>query len=178
MNARLDARLARAINIADLRRIAQQRLPKAVFEFIDGGAGDEVTLRENLDAFDRTMLRPRILNDVSQPDMRTPWPGQTAQAPIVIAPMGSCMLAWPQADIAIARAAASLGLPYTLSTMSTTSIEAMADAVQGFGITPRVAMILGSGLGVQNPMTCSTPARLYQLRSKITISPPAGKCAI
>lgn len=131
MNARLDARLARAINIADLRRIAQQRLPKAVFEFIDGGAGDEVTLRENLDAFDRTMLRPRILNDVSQPDMRTPWPGQTAQAPIVIAPMGSCMLAWPQADIAIARAAASLGLPYTLSTMSTTSIEAMADAVQG-----------------------------------------------
>jgi L-lactate dehydrogenase (cytochrome)/(S)-mandelate dehydrogenase len=131
MNARFDARLARAINIADLRLIAQQRLPKAVFEFIDGGAGDEITLRENRAAFDRTMLRPRILNDVSQPDMQTPWPGQTAQAPIVIAPMGSCMLAWPQADIAIARAAASLGLPYTLSTMSTTSIEAMADAVQG-----------------------------------------------
>ena len=131
MNARLDARLARAINIADLRHIAQKRLPKAVFEFIDGGAGDEITLRENRAAFDRTLLRPRILNDVSQPDMQTPWPGRVAQAPIVIAPMGSCMLAWPQADIAIARAAASLGLPYTLSTMSTTSIEAMADAVQG-----------------------------------------------
>jgi L-lactate dehydrogenase (cytochrome)/(S)-mandelate dehydrogenase len=93
MNARLDARLARAINIADLRLIAQQRLPRAVFEFIDGGAGDEITLRENRAAFDRTMLRPRILNDVSQPDMQTPWPSQTAQAPIVIAPMGSCMLA-------------------------------------------------------------------------------------
>lgn len=124
-------RLAQAFSIADLRLIAKRRLPRAVFEFIDGGSEDEITLRENRSAFERIRLVPRVLNDVSAPDMRTTLAGKMAQAPIVIAPMGSCMLAWPQADIAIARAAAALGLPYTLSTMSTTSIEAMARAVQG-----------------------------------------------
>lgn len=124
-------RLAQALSIADLRVIAKRRLPRAVFEFIDGGSEDEITLRENRAAFERVRLVPRVLNDVSAPDMRTTLAGKQAQAPIVIAPMGSCMLAWPQADIAIARAAAGLGLPYTLSTMSTTSIEAMAQAVQG-----------------------------------------------
>ena len=124
-------RLAQALSIADLRVIAKRRLPRAVFEFIDGGSEDEITLRENRSAFERIRLLPRVLNDVSAPDIRTTLAGKEAQAPIVIAPMGSCMLAWPQADIAIARAAAGLGLPYTLSTMSTTSIEAMAQAVQG-----------------------------------------------
>ena len=127
----VESRLAQALNIADLRLIAKHRLPRAVFEFIDGGSEDEITLRENRAAFERVRLVPRILNNVSSPDVRTTLAGKSAQAPIVIAPMGSCMLAWPQADIAIARAAAGLGLPYTLSTMSTTSIEAMARAVQG-----------------------------------------------
>ena len=127
----VERRLAQAFSIADLRLIAKQRLPRAVFEFIDGGSEDEITLRENRAAFERVRLVPRILNDVSAPDIRTTLLGKSAQAPIVIAPMGSCMLAWPQADIAIARAAVALGLPYTLSTMSTTSIEAMAQAVQG-----------------------------------------------
>ncbi len=127
----VESRLAQALSIADLRLIAKHRLPRAVFEFIDGGSEDEITLRENRAAFERVRLLPRVLNDVSAPDLRTMLAGKEAQAPIVIAPMGSCMLAWPQADIAIARAAAALGLPYTLSTMSTTSIEAMAQAVQG-----------------------------------------------
>lgn len=127
----VESRLAQAFSIADLRVIAKHRLPRAAFEFIDGGAEDEITLRENRAAFERVRLVPRILNDVSAPDMSTTLAGRAAQAPIVIAPMGSCMLAWPQADIAIARAPAALGLPYTLSTKSTTSIEAMAGAVHG-----------------------------------------------
>lgn len=123
--------LAQALSIADLRAIARRRLPRAVFDFIDGGAEDEVSLRENRAAFERVRLLPRVLNDVSNPSLATTLAGKPTAAPIVVAPMGSCVLAWPQADIAIARAAAALGIPYTLSTMSTTSIERMAAAVQG-----------------------------------------------
>ena len=127
----IDGRLEKALSIADLRLIAKRRLPRAVFEFIDGGSEDETTLKDNRAAFERVRLIPRVLNDVSAPDMRTTLAGKAVAAPIVVAPMGSCMLAWPQADIAIARAAAAFGIPYTLSTMSTTSIEAMAKAIDG-----------------------------------------------
>ncbi len=128
---RLERRLAQALSIADLRAIAQRRLPRSVFDFIDGGAEEEATLADNRAAFQRVRLVPRVLNDVSAPDLAGNIVGTSAAAPIVIAPMGSCMLGWPEADIAIARAAASLGIPYTLSTMSTTSIERMARSVQG-----------------------------------------------
>ena len=123
--------LQQALSIADLRAMARKRLPRSVFEFIDGGAEDEITLRGNRQAFEQLAIVPRVLNDVSQPDLSTRIAGFQAAAPLVIAPMGSCMLAWPQADIALARAAARHGIPYTLSTMSTTRIERMADAVQG-----------------------------------------------
>ena len=72
-----------------------------------------------------------MLEDVRAPDTRADILGLPSAAPLLVAPMGSCMLGWPEADIAIARAATRLGIPYTLSTMSTTSIERMADAVQG-----------------------------------------------
>lgn len=123
--------LARAVSIADLRRIAQQRLPRSVFEFIDGGAEDELTLADNRAAFERVRIVPRVLVDVSAPRLQTEIVGAPAAAPFVIAPMGSCALGWPNADLAIARAAAAHGIPYTLSTMATTSIERMADAAPG-----------------------------------------------
>lgn len=126
-----DSRLARAFSIADLRVLARKRLPKIVFEFIDGGAEDEITLRDNRAAFERIKLTPRVLNDVSSPDTQTALLGKAPRAPIVIASMGSCMLAWPDADISIARAATALGLPYTMSTMANTSMEDLTDAVQG-----------------------------------------------
>lgn len=125
------SRLEEALSIRDLRELARKRLPRTVFDFIDGGAEDELTLQENRAAFERVRLVPRILTDVSAPDTATEIVGTPSAAPLVVAPMGSCMLAWPEADIAIARAAAAHGIPYTLSTMSTTSIERMADAVQG-----------------------------------------------
>jgi len=126
-----EARLARYLSINDFRHAARRRLPRAVFDFIDGGAEDELTLRDNRHAFERIRLIPRVLNDVSAPQIASDLLGTSVQAPLVIAPMGSCMLAWPQADIAMARAAQAHGIIYTLSTMSTTSIERMARAVQG-----------------------------------------------
>mgnify|MGYP000131363712 FL=1 len=123
--------LQSALSIHDLRLLARRRLPRTVFDFIDGGAEDELTLAENRRAFERVRLVPRILTDVSAPTLTTQIAGTPVKAPLVVSPMGSCMLAWPQADIAIARAAAAHGIPYTLSTMSNTSIERMADAVQG-----------------------------------------------
>ena len=128
---RIEKNLAAALSIADLRRIAQKRLPRSVFEFIDGGAEDELTLADNRAAFERRRVVPRVLVDVSAPQLQTDIIGKPSAAPFVIAPMGSCVLGWPQADLAIARAAAAYGIPYTLSTMATTSIERMADAVQG-----------------------------------------------
>lgn len=128
---RIEKKLAAALSIADLRRIAQKRLPRSVFEFIDGGAEDELTLADNRAAFERWRVVPRVLVDVSAPQLQTDIIGKPSAAPFVISPMGSCVLGWPQADLAIARAAAACGIPYTLSTMATTSIERMAEAVQG-----------------------------------------------
>jgi L-lactate dehydrogenase (cytochrome)/(S)-mandelate dehydrogenase len=123
--------LSRYLSIEDFRQAARRRLPRAIFDFIDGGAEDELTLRDNRRAFERVRLLPRVLNDVSAPQMEGDLLGIPVKAPLVVAPMGSCMLAWPEADIAIARAATAHGVPYTLSTMSTTSIERMARAVSG-----------------------------------------------
>ena len=125
------APLERYLSIEDFRQAARRRLPTAIFDFIDGGAEDELTLRDNRHAFERVRVLPRVLNDVSAPQIAGTLWCAPVKAPLVVAPMGSCMLAWPQADIAIARAALAHGIPYTLSTMSTTSIERMARAVQG-----------------------------------------------
>ncbi|WP_226578995.1 alpha-hydroxy acid oxidase [Acuticoccus sediminis] len=125
------ARLDRVISVEDARALARRTLPKSIFEFIDGGAVDELTLADNRSGFNRLRLVPRMMTDVSAPDLTMAIDGRTLPAPLAIAPMGSCMLAYPQADLAIARAAAARGLPYTLSTMSTTAIEDMARAVDG-----------------------------------------------
>ena len=123
--------LDKAHSIADLRQMARRRLPASVFDFIDGGAEDERTLADNRHALTRRRISSRVLVDVSNPHLETPIFGNTWAAPFVVCPMGSCALGWPEADIAIAKAAASQGIVYTLSTMSTTSIERMANAVQG-----------------------------------------------
>jgi L-lactate dehydrogenase (cytochrome)/(S)-mandelate dehydrogenase len=122
---------ASVLSVEDMRLRARRTLPRSVFDFVDGGAEDELTVAGNRAGFERIRFVPRVLNDVSHPELSCDLLGTPASAPIVIAPMGSCTLAWPDADIAIAKAAAAHGIPYTLSTMSTTSIERMAQAVQG-----------------------------------------------
>jgi len=123
--------LSRSANIDDLRELARRRLPRMVFDFFDGGAEDEVTLRANRAAFERIRLVPQVLRDVSRVDPSTEVLGGPARYPIVVAPTGAIGMGWPGADLAIARAAAACGIPYTLSTSATASIEEIAEQAPG-----------------------------------------------
>jgi L-lactate dehydrogenase (cytochrome) len=123
-------RLARAASVEDLRRIARRRLPGGVFDYIDGAAEDERTLARNSDAFERLEFRPRVLVDVSKVETATTLLGQPLDFPLVLAPTGFSRMPDPEGELAVARAAERANLPYTLSTLSTRSIEEVA-AVSG-----------------------------------------------
>ncbi|MCC6175346.1 MAG: alpha-hydroxy-acid oxidizing protein [Chloroflexi bacterium] len=120
-----------AINIDDLRRIARRRLPRAVFDFVDGGAEDETTLRANRLAFQHLTFRPRALVDVSERDQRTTVLGQPVSMPLILAPTGLAGMVWPRGEIEAARAAARRGIIYTVSTHAACSIEEIAEATSG-----------------------------------------------
>jgi len=125
------AAYARAVNIEDLRRAARARLPRAIFDFFDGGAEDEVTLRANRAAFERVRLLPRALVDVAEVDAGVELLGAPARFPLAIAPMGAIGAGRPGADVALARAAKAFGVPYTLATPATASIEEVAREAGG-----------------------------------------------
>jgi L-lactate dehydrogenase (cytochrome) len=116
-------RLARAASVDDLRRIARRRLPRGVFDYIDGGAEDELALAANRSAFTATRFRPRVLRDVGTVDPTTTVLGRTLPFPLVLAPTGFGRIADPEGELAVARAAARAGIPFTLSTLATRSIE-------------------------------------------------------
>ena len=115
-----------AYNIGDLRELARRRLPKGVFEFIDRGTEDEVSLRHNRAALECIRLRPRTLVDVSRRSQHITLLGQRQAMPIIIAPTGSAGLTWYEGEIALARAAAAAGIPFTLATGSMTAMERVA----------------------------------------------------
>jgi len=123
--------LARALNIADLRAIARRRIPGFVFEYAEGGAEDELSLRGNLEALGRLRLVPRTLIDTTARHQRTSILGRDAESPLVIAPTGLNGLLCRDGDVALARAAARAGIPYTLSTVSTTRLEEVARRAGG-----------------------------------------------
>jgi (S)-mandelate dehydrogenase len=125
------ARLARAWSIDALRTLAAARLPRPVFDFYDGGAEDEQSLRANAAAFERVALVPRAFVDVSRVDTRCELLGAAAALPMAIAPMGAVAYAHRDGDLLLARAAAAAGIPYTLSTMSAVSIERLAQEAPG-----------------------------------------------
>src|SRR5688500_13232705 len=120
-----------AYNIADLRRIAKARLPKGVFEFLDRGTEDEVSVYDNLAALKRIKLRPRTLVDVSRRSQAIELFGKRHEMPIAIAPTGSAGLTWFEGEIALARAAAAAGIPFTLATGSMTAMEKVAAEAGG-----------------------------------------------
>lgn len=113
-------------SIAQLRLRAKARLPRVVFDFIDGGAGNESTLRRNESAFEDLRLVPRVFQPCRERDLSTTLLGRTYAMPFGITPMGLCNLAWPGTDLALAAAAAGANIPCALSTMASTSIEEMA----------------------------------------------------
>lgn len=116
-------RLAHAANVADLRAVARRRLPRGVFDYIDGAAEDERTLAANEAAFARATFRPRVLQGIAEVDVASTLLGRPLAFPLVLAPTGFSRIADPQGELAVARAAARANLPYTLSTVSTRSIE-------------------------------------------------------
>jgi L-lactate dehydrogenase (cytochrome) len=119
----VERRLARAASVDDLRRIARRRLPAGVFDYIDGGAEDERTLAANQAAFAAATFRPRVLRGVDRVDTTTSILGRPLAYPLVLAPTGFTRIADPDGELAVARAANRAGLPYTLSTLGTRSIE-------------------------------------------------------
>ena len=123
--------LDRAVNIEDLRRLAKRRLPRAIFDFFDGGAEDEVTLRENRAAFGRVRLLPRVLVDVSRIQTTVDLLGKPAALPLAIAPTGGISAGRAGAELILARAAKAWGVPFTMATPSAFSIERVAQEVGG-----------------------------------------------
>jgi (S)-mandelate dehydrogenase len=123
--------LARALNIADLRAVARRRVPHFVFEYVEGGAEEEASLRCNRASFESLKLIPQTLVDTSNRNLRTEILGRPTAAPLVIGPTGLNGMLHADGDIGLARAAARLGIPFTLSTMSTTRLEDVAKQAGG-----------------------------------------------
>jgi (S)-mandelate dehydrogenase len=130
-NGRWRRSTGRARSVEDLRDVARIRLPRAVFDFIDGGAEDEITLKGNRDAFRTCRFLPKTLVDVSRVNMTTTLFNAPIAMPIVIGPTGAAGFAWPRGDLAMAKAAHKAGIPFTLSTSANVSLEDLAAGVPG-----------------------------------------------
>jgi isopentenyl diphosphate isomerase/L-lactate dehydrogenase-like FMN-dependent dehydrogenase len=119
------------VNIGDLRRVAEAQLPRAVFDYIDGGAEGEVTLRENCRAFQEVTFRPRNAVAVGTTDLRQRVLGAELSMPLVLAPIGFSRLIYPRGEVCAAKAAAKAEIGYVLTTISGSSIEDVAKASSG-----------------------------------------------
>ena len=119
------------VNIEDLRRVAKRRLPRVLFDYIDGGADAELTLRANSRAFETVTFRPRCAVATSTCDLRTTVLGTSLSMPLILAPIGSSRLFYPRGEEVAARAAGATGIAYTLSTLSGCALEEVAAAAKG-----------------------------------------------
>jgi L-lactate dehydrogenase (cytochrome) len=121
-----ERRLAAVASISDLRLLARRRAPRTVFDYTDGAAGEEMSLRRSRQAYARVEFQPQVLRDVSAVDTSTMILGQPATLPLVFAPTGFTRMMHTDGEAVVARVAARTGIPYALSTMGTTSIEGLA----------------------------------------------------
>ena len=115
-------------SVADWRRRAERRLPRFLFDYIDGGASDERTLAANVQDFAALRLRQRVLVDVAQVDTRAPLAGQPCALPLALAPIGLAGMAARRGEAQAARAAHAAGVPFTLSTVGICPISEVAAA--------------------------------------------------
>ncbi|MFI6289899.1 alpha-hydroxy-acid oxidizing protein [Streptomyces sp. NPDC051018] len=125
----VDRRLSRAHTIGDLRALARRRVPRSVFDYVDGAAESEIGIARARGAYRRVEFRPRVLRDVTSVDTSVDVVGRSSALPLVLAPTGFTRMMHHEGEIAVARAAAAAGVPYTLSTMGTTSVEDLVRAV-------------------------------------------------
>ena len=123
--------LDKVFNIEDLRRIAEKKLPKPLFNYIDGGADDETNVRGNTRAFDAVRLVPEYLVDMAKIDTTTKVLGREISMPLFLAPTGMTRLFHHDGETAVSKAAAAAGTYYSLSTVGATSIEDVAAACDG-----------------------------------------------
>jgi (S)-mandelate dehydrogenase len=123
--------LTQALNIADLREVARHRIPGFVFEYVEGGAEDECTLRRNREALESLRFVPSTLVNTAGRHHRTQLFGREIPAPFIIAPTGGNGMLHPNGDLCLARAAARLGIPFCLSTVSTMRLEDIASHAGG-----------------------------------------------
>jgi 4-hydroxymandelate oxidase len=123
--------LQRIVALADFEPIARERMDPAAYDYVAGGAWDELTLAENLAAWRRYRFRPRVLQDIRTLDVGGTFLGRPSALPVAIAPMAFQELAHPDGETAMARGAAAAGIPYCLSTSSSRTIEEVASAASG-----------------------------------------------
>src|SRR5450759_69255 len=119
------------VSMAELQERAREELSGGAYGYVAGGAGTGLTMRANVEAFERRRILPRMLRDVSTRDLSTTVLGTAMPAPVMLAPVGVQSIVHPQAELASGRAAASQGLPFILSTAASHSIEEVAEAVGG-----------------------------------------------
>lgn len=124
-------KVARAVNIDDLRRMAKRRLPRVVYDYLEGGSEEHLTVRANREALDAVKFAPRTLVDVSTRSQKVTLFGRVYESPIGIAPMGAAELFWHDGDIALARAARSANLPFVLSTHSAVPLKRLVSEAGG-----------------------------------------------
>lgn len=126
-------RLDRAASIEDLRLRAKRRIPRFAFDLVDGGAENERNMRRNSEAFEEIELTPRYMVDVSRIDTSATLFGQKFNMPFGMAPIGMLNAFWPGADLTLARLCKAQNIPYTASSASSTTLEALAEAADGNG---------------------------------------------
>lgn len=122
-------RLSKAVTINDLRQIARRQVPKAVFDYVDGAAEEEISLQRAREAFRRVEFLPSILQDVSKVDTSTTILGKRSELPLIFAPTGFTRMMNHEGEIAVGKVANRAGIPYAISTMGTTSLEVLAETV-------------------------------------------------
>jgi isopentenyl diphosphate isomerase/L-lactate dehydrogenase-like FMN-dependent dehydrogenase len=121
----------RVVNIEDLRRGAKLRLPRVVFDYIDGGAERESTMRQNVGAYEMITFRPRCAVAIPECDLRTTVLGTPLELPFLLAPVSSCRMVYPRGEVVAAEAASAAGTGYVLPTLSGCSIEEVKAASNG-----------------------------------------------
>ena len=123
-----DTALRRAASIDDLRALALRKLPRMVYDYIDGASGEESTARRNRSGFERFLLRPEILVDLSARSLATTLFGEAVGMPVVIGPTGMNGAYWADGDLCLARAAKAANIPFVMSTAATVTLSTMAEA--------------------------------------------------
>jgi L-lactate dehydrogenase (cytochrome) len=179
-------RLRRAASVADLRALARQRTPRAVFDYCDGAADGELSIRRAREAFARVEFRPSVLRDVSSVDTGRDILGERAALPFAFAPAGFTRMLHTEGERAVASVAEDIGVPYALSTMGNTTIEDLAAAAPGARLWFQLYLSRDRSFGkdlVQRAaaagydtlmLTVDTPAggaRLRDVRNGLSIPP-------